>query len=477
MDSIYKALIALRYVSALDKVFVSVSFPPLILTYLYSFMTVIQPRLPIDVLQGRVGETEDFLVSMFEAIQRHDARNVLVLLDDLEHIIGGSSTDLERHFIRRCRSTFFTLFDSLHRMLLQHSKNVLFICTTSIPEVVHVSAVRFDRVIQLEPPNALERERLIRLYFPAAPAFNDAPLYNIVEKENNLVKNVVESTVGKSFAELVQLCRQSVEALALLDPPETDDVASFNQRALTAMKERLQTVLPESLRSEYVDGYVDMRVWSARDLLQQLTISDPFNTSVDYERQILESPSASDAWKVLQSSIIIPLCKSKELRELMDSSVEVPKSLVGAVLLTGEPGSGKSALALHCARHAATLLPSMKLMEVTCTSLVHKEVGASEQAIQHLFAAARRAAPAIVLMDGIETIAATRGNDATTEGTMDRILSTLLIELDGIDGGGGGSAENGIAVIGITRDASWIDPALKRPGRFDRVLVLSQDWG
>jgi SpoVK/Ycf46/Vps4 family AAA+-type ATPase len=439
-------------------------------------MAVIRPRLPMDVLQGRVGETEDILVSLFEAIQRHEARNVLVLLDDLEYIIGDFSTDLERHFIRRCRSTFFTLFDSLHRMLPRHSKNVLFICATSMPEVVHATAVRFDRVVQLEPPNDMERERLIRLYFPLAHPMNVDSSSDLLYVENNLVKNVVESTVGKSYAELVQLCRQSLETIALLDSNETDDIMHFNRNVLLAMKERLQTVVPESLRSEYVDGYVDMRVWSARDLLQQSSIANPLSISNDYEPQMHGSPSASLAWKVLHSSIIIPLCKSKELRQLMDRSADAPKSLVGAVLLTGDSGSGKSVLALHCARHAATLLPAMKLMEVTCTSLVHKEVGASEQAIQRLFAAARRGAPVIIMMDGIETIAATRGNDATTEGTMDRILSTLLIELDGIDGGGGTSAVSGIAVIGITREASWIDPALKRPGRFDRVLHLNRDW-
>jgi SpoVK/Ycf46/Vps4 family AAA+-type ATPase len=440
------------------------------------YMTVIRPRLPMDVLQGHVGETEDVLVSLFEAALQHEARNVLVLLDDLEYIVGGPSADVERHFIRRCRSTFFTMFDFLQGMLPLYCKSVMFICTTSIPEVVKAIAVRFDRVVQLEPPNAMERDRLVQLYFPLPCPMNNDSASNVIGVERNIMQNVVESTVGKSYAELVQLCRQSLETVALLDPSENDDVMAFNRRALLAMKERLQTTIPESLRSEYVDGYVDMRVWSARDLLDQFSIFDSNNVSVDYDRQLHASPSASVAWKVLRSSIILPLCKSKELRQLMDSSAEVPKSLVGAVLLAGEPGSGKSALALHCARHAAMLLPSMKLMEVTCTSLVHKEVGASEQAIQHLFAAARRAAPAIVLMDGIETIAATRGNDSTTEGTMDRILSTLLIELDGIDSCGGGSMVSGIAVIGITRDASWIDPALKRPGRFDRVLHVSRDW-
>jgi transitional endoplasmic reticulum ATPase len=64
-----------------------------------------------------------------------------------------------------------------------------------------------------------------------------------------------------------------------------------------------------------------------------------------------------------------------------------------------------------------------------------------------------------------------RGNDTTTEGTMDRLLSTILVELDGIDDDMRGEAA-GIAVIGTTHNVEWIDPALRRPGRLGRVTRL-----
>jgi SpoVK/Ycf46/Vps4 family AAA+-type ATPase len=73
-------------------------------------------------------------------------------------------------------------------------------------------------------------------------------------------------------------------------------------------------------------------------------------------------------------------------------------------------------------------------------------------------------------MDGIENIAAVRGHDNTTEGTMDRILSTLLVELDGIESQSDNAGK--IAVIGITHNEQWIDPALRRPGRLEKVLKL-----
>mmetsp|Transcript_3959 Transcript_3959/g.10782 ORF Transcript_3959/g.10782 Transcript_3959/m.10782 type:complete len:150 (-) Transcript_3959:1202-1651(-) len=92
-------------------------------------------------------------------------------------------------------------------------------------------------------------------------------------------------------------------------------------------------------------------------------------------------------------------------------------------------------------------------------------------AVKRLFKSVREAAPCILLLDGIENIGAVRGNDSTTEGSLDRVLSTLLVEMDGIESSGGHS-EGGFAVIGVTHNESWIDAALKRPGRLSKSVAL-----
>jgi len=95
-----------------------------------------------------------------------------------------------------------------------------------------------------------------------------------------------------------------------------------------------------------------------------------------------------------------------------------------------------------------------------------------------LFNVAKSAAPCILVLDGIENIGRVRGNDSTTQGTMDRILSTLLMELDGIDdddmreGYEEKSSPRRIAVIGITQNDAWLDPALRRPGRLEKTIEL-----
>ena len=109
---------------------------------------------------------------------------------------------------------------------------------------------------------------------------------------------------------------------------------------------------------------------------------------------------------------------------------------------------------------------------------VHLQAGGLERSLHKLFETARSAAPCIVILDGIENIAPVRGNDNTTEGTMDRLLSTLLIEMDGCSSNHGSQNEvsrNGIAIIGITHNpSSWIDPALLRPGRLEKCIEMAK---
>jgi SpoVK/Ycf46/Vps4 family AAA+-type ATPase len=391
--------------------------------------------------------------------------SVLVILDDLEHLFGGQSlSDPGSHLLCRCQSTMLALIDSI-REASHTGTSVLMIFTTSAQEI-GTKFIRFDRIFRLEPPDEQERKALIASLFLLNYQREQA------SQTEQLLLDLVGLTVGRSYAELVQYCRQSIESMVEYSGLSLSTDSQLP--ALVALKERLQTITPQSLRGGVMDDYVDMRVLAARDLLSSTGNSGRV-TEGGYDLP-LRGNSAANAWKALQSSIIIPLCRTKELYDLLDeSSNGAQKNIIGSILLSGEPGSGKSEIAMHCARYAAQLLPSVKIIDVSCTSLIHKEVGGSEKAVHHLFDACRSAAPCILLMDGIENVGAIRGNDATTEGTMDRVLSTLLVELDGVEDSPSGQ-HGGIAVIAITHDARWIDPALKRPGRLDRAVHLSRDW-
>lgn len=422
---------------------------------------MLRPTLPIDLMGSSLGETEDIIASIFCYVRQ--AGKCILMLDDIDRIltpqestgegVSNQEDDARPHRQTRLIASFLAHIDSLRGFESSGGDHQLLIIGTASNSNVD-SISRADKVFLLGSPNDEERRNIIS-HLLNLPTNDDSFI-------SSLLTDLVDCTVGRSRSELVQYCRQAVlnanDQMGSVDPVGSQEV-------LLSMKASLQTFAPESLRSGTVADFVDMKVLTARDLIA------PTKDGSDEPQLPLFGNDAKHAWDEVKSLVIMPLCQADALDELLyGSGVREGKTVCGGVLLVGGPGVGKSALAYHCASVAANLVPSVTLIDVSCTSLVHKEVGGSERALRHLFESARAAAPCILLMDGIENIAAVRGHDNTTEGTMDRILSTLLIELDGVESQS--SAAGKIAVIGITHNKDWIDPALRRPGRLEKVVTL-----
>ena len=128
------------------------------------------------------------------------------------------------------------------------------------------------------------------------------------------------------------------------------------------------------------------------------------------------------------------------------------------MLLHGPAGCGKTSLARLVASAAAA-----NFVEVHAAQIVSPVLGQSERQLAALFAAARSATPCVLFLDGLEALAPCRGSDTSSEGTLDRLLSYLLTELDGALQWSGPP----LVLLGATRDRSLLDPAILRPGRLD----------
>ncbi|KAL8669493.1 MAG: hypothetical protein Q9168_005915 [Polycauliona sp. 1 TL-2023] len=135
------------------------------------------------------------------------------------------------------------------------------------------------------------------------------------------------------------------------------------------------------------------------------------------------------------------------------------------ILFYGPPGTGKTLLAKAIATEF-----SLNFFSVKGPELLNMYIGESEANVRRVFQRARDARPCVVFFDELDSVAPKRGNQGDSGGVMDRIVSQLLAELDGMSNGEDGGG--GVFVIGATNRPDLLDQALLRPGRFDKMLYL-----
>ncbi|XP_008064331.1 peroxisome biogenesis factor 6 isoform X2 [Carlito syrichta] len=156
----------------------------------------------------------------------------------------------------------------------------------------------------------------------------------------------------------------------------------------------------------------------------------------------------------------------KEILETIQLPLEHPELLSlglrrSGLLLHGPPGTGKTLLAKAVATEC-----SLTFLSVKGPELINMYVGQSEENVRDVFARARAAAPCIIFFDELDSLAPSRGRSGDSGGVMDRVVSQLLAELDGLH------STQDVFVIGATNRPDLLDPALLRPGRFDKLVFV-----
>ncbi|NXD42305.1 PEX6 factor, partial [Copsychus sechellarum] len=156
----------------------------------------------------------------------------------------------------------------------------------------------------------------------------------------------------------------------------------------------------------------------------------------------------------------------KEILDTLQLPLEHPELLSlglcrSGLLLYGPPGTGKTLLA-----KAVATTCTMTFLSVKGPELINMYVGQSEENVRNVFARARAAAPCIIFFDELDSLAPSRGRSGDSGGVMDRVVSQLLAELDGLH------SSREVFVIGATNRPDLLDPALLRPGRFDKLVYV-----
>lgn len=370
-----------------------------------------------EIMSKFYGQSEERLREIFAEAEKNAPS--VIFIDELDSI-APRRDEVQGEVERRVVAQLLTLMDGMSAR-----GNVIVIAATNRIEAIDPALRRpgrFDREIEIGIPTAEGREEILQIHTRGMPLDDDVQ-----------IKYIASVTHGFAGADLAALAREA------------------------AMK-ALRRYLPE----------IDLDKPIPVSILEKMKV-----TNADFQAALREiEPSA-----MREVLIEVPNIRwediggledvKRQLREVIEMPLEDPEAFARmgirpprGVLLFGAPGTGKTMIAKAIATQSKANFISIKGPEV-----MSKWVGESEKAIRMIFKKAKQVAPSIVFLDEIDAIAPRRGAYSDS-GASERMVNQLLTSMDGLE-----SLDN-VVVIGATNRPDILDPALLRPGRFDRILLV-----
>jgi peroxin-6 len=316
---------------------------------------------------------------------------------------------------------------------------VLVATTTEIDKVPEGIRGLFTHEIEMTAPDEKEREGILRSIIDDAGIrlSPEVDLGNVAVKTAALVAGDLVDVVDRALVAK----RNRVEELA----SSATKASSSSQSITTRDIELAGGHFSNSLTKADLDGAVDAARKNFAD-----AIGAPKIPNVGW-KDVGGLTHVKDA---VMETIQLPLSRPELFAKGMKKR--------SGILFYGPPGTGKTLLAKAIATEF-----SLNFFSVKGPELLNMYIGESEANVRRVFQRARDARPCVVFFDELDSVAPKRGNQGDSGGVMDRIVSQLLAELDGMSDGG-----EGVFVIGATNRPDLLDQALLRPGRFDKMLYL-----
>ena len=316
---------------------------------------------------------------------------------------------------------------------------VLIATTTEVDKVPDGLRGLFTHELEMNAPDEWEREGILR------SILDDQPV---------------------ALAPDVDLSGVAVKTAALV----AGDLVDVVDRALVARTSRLESLASSCSTDETVVTVRDVLVSGGP--AGRCLIKSDFDLAVDAARKNFADAIGAPKIPNVGWDDVGGLTNVKDaVMETIQLPLERPELFAkgmkkrSGILFYGPPGTGKTLLAKAIATEF-----SLNFFSVKGPELLNMYIGESEANVRRVFQRARDARPCVVFFDELDSVAPKRGNQGDSGGVMDRIVSQLLAELDGMSDGEDGGG--GVFVIGATNRPDLLDAALLRPGRFDKMLYL-----
>ncbi len=371
-----------------------------------------------EVMNKFVGEAEKRIRDVFKDAE--DNAPSIIFLDEIDAI--APKRDESQNVESRVVAQLLSSMDGIGSR-----GQVVVIAATNRPNVLDEAlrrTGRFDREIELGVPDAKGRKEILQIHTRNMPLGKEVDLDRLSQE-----------TYGFVGADLVGLCQEAAMNSLRRTLPE------FNLEA----EGQIPAELLETLKVTEEDFDEGMKMVEP-SAMRELIFEVPRTTWEDIGN--LEKAKTE-----LQETVEWPLRRAGDFKEL---GIDPPKGII----LYGPPGTGKTLLAKAVAHETEANFISIKGPEI-----LSKWVGESPKKIREIFRKARQVAPCIIFFDEMDSISPRRGIGFDGGHAVgETVVNQILTELDGLE------ELRGVVVIAASNRPDLIDPALLRPGRFDRYV-------
>jgi transitional endoplasmic reticulum ATPase len=374
-----------------------------------------------EIMNKFYGESEKKIRQIFE--DAAEKAPSIIFIDEID-AIAPKREETRGEVERRVVAQLLTMMDGLNKR-----GNVTVIGATNRPNAIDEALRRpgrFDREITFGVPNKKGRLEILKIHTRNMPLAKDVDIGALAEITHGFVGADL-SSLAKEAA--MNVLRRMIPELNLREKVNLSDEL-LNKLIIydKDFKESLRIVRPSAMREVLVEKpnvkWAD--IGGLEKMKQEL-------------KEVVE-------W---------PMKYSESFGRM---GIKAPKG----VLLYGPPGTGKTLLAKAVANET-----NANFILVKGPELLSMWMGESEKGVRKIFEKARQAAPSIIFFDEVDSIASRRGMDTQGTRTTERMVNQILTEMDGLE------ELNDVVVMAATNRPDILDPALLRPGRFDRILLVN----
>jgi len=374
-----------------------------------------------EIMSKWYGQSEENLRKVFDEAQKNAPS--IIFIDEIDSL-APKREETHGEVERRVVSQLLTLMDGL-----ESRGKVIVIAATNRVNALDPALRRpgrFDREIEIGVPNKKGRKEVLEIHTRHMPLSRDVNL-----------DELAEVTYGFVGADLEALCKEAAMHVLRRVIPE-----------MSGLEENKE--IPE-------------------EILKKLKVT---KKDFEYAMKIVQPSAMREVLVEVPKVTWNDVGGLKEVKDKLKESVEWPlkhpdsfermgiKPARG-ILLYGPPGTGKTLLAKAVANESNSNFISIKGPE-----LLSKWVGESERLVREIFKKAKQVSPSIIFFDEIDSLATARNISSSSNRVGERVVSQLLGEISGLE------ELNDVVVIAATNRPDMIDPALLRPGRFDRQILV-----